>query len=162
MKILRQFAVAVFLLTISCMTQAMNLKLQFPPTPEFAKSHAEIAVSSVQRVEEITLDYSPESLAIIDKIIQQFRKDGLTPDEIAETIFTFGCYAGEVFVRNKKAVWAVPADVMPPDVAQHFPFMVVKLPDGQVWSPINKAFSQLENGSEDSLLYMYQVSGAKP
>lgn len=136
----------------------MNLRLKFPPTPEFANQHADVAVSSVESVENIALDYSPYSLETIDRIIQQFRDDGLTEDDVAETVFSFGCYAGEVFVRNLNAVWADPMDCMPPEVAEHFSFMVVRLPNGRVWSPISKAFRELENGGGDSLAFMFRTS----
>ena len=139
----------------------MRLKLEFPPTPEFAHKHAEIAISAVKNVEGIDLDYSPESLKTIDGIIQKFRDDGLTEEDVAETVFTFGCYAGEVIVRNRNATWALPGDCMPAEIAEHFPFMVVRLPAGQVWSPISKAFNELENGAEDRLAFMYQASSAE-
>jgi hypothetical protein len=35
--------------------------------------------------------------------------------------------------------------------------MVVKLPDGKIWSPISKAYKEFENGAEDSLEFLYQA-----
>lgn len=153
---------AALLISLSMTAFSMNLRLKYPPTPEYAAKHAEVAVDAVKRIEGVTLDYSPASLGEIDKIIQDFHKQGLSDDKIGETVFVFGCYAGEVFVRNRKAVWANPADVMPAGIAKNFPFMVVKLPGGQVWSPITKAFGELHNGSEDSLAFLYQAAAAKP
>ncbi|UOV02039.1 hypothetical protein [Pseudoxanthomonas mexicana] len=117
-----------------------------------------MAVDAVKNVEGLVLDYSPASLKTIDRIIQSFRNDGLTEDQVAETVFSFGCYAGEVFVRNRGARWVDPTQVMPPNISQHFPFMVVQLPDRKIWSPITKAFRELENGREDSLEYLYHAS----
>jgi len=99
----------------------MKLKLQFPPEPAFAAKHAEVAVTAVKEVKGQLLDYSPESLNLIDLIIQKFRIDGLSEDQISETVFSFGCYAGEVFVRHKSAKWVNPKDVMPADIAKNFP-----------------------------------------
>ena len=138
----------------------MMLKLKYPPTPEFAAEHAEVAVAAVKDVDNVVLDYSPQSLAVIDRIIQSFRDEGSTESDVKETIFSFGCYAGEVLVRATQGRWCESKDVMPADVAKIFPFMVVQLPNGKVWNPIAKAFKQLANGSEDSLEYFYQVATA--
>lgn len=139
----------------------MNLRLQYPPTPDFAEKHAEVAISAVQDVDGVALDYSPTSLRVIDRIIQRFRQNKLKESHIAETLFSFGCYAGEVLVKNLGGAWAHPKDVMPPEAARLFPFMVVKMPDGRVWNPIGKAFKQLENGEADCFEYLYAVA-SKP
>jgi hypothetical protein len=136
----------------------MKLSLQYPPTPEFASAHAEIAITAVQKLDGLTLDFSPASLGVIDRIIQQFRNEGLTTSDIAETLFAFGCYSGDVFVCNLDAVWLEPSDALPDDVAGKFPFMVVKMPNGRVWSPITKAFSVFKNGPSESLEYLFQIS----
>jgi hypothetical protein len=136
----------------------MMLKLTYPPTPEFAAKHAEVAVVAVKDVDNVVLDYSPQSLGVIDRIIQNFRAQGSTENDVKETIFCFGCYAGEVLVRATQGSWCESKDVMSADMAKLFPFMVVQLPNGKVWSPITKAFKQLANGSEDSLEYFYQVA----
>ena len=136
----------------------MKLRLSYPPTPEFAAKHADVAVTAVKEVEGIALDYSPQSLAVIDRIIQSFRAQGSTENDVKETIFSFGCYAGEVLVRATQGRWCESKDVMSADVAEMFPFMVVQLPSDKVWNPIAKAFKQLANGSEDSLEYFFQVA----
>jgi hypothetical protein len=51
-----------------------------------------------------------------------------------------------------------PNRVLAADIARHFPFMVVQLPDGKISSPITKAFKELENGAEDSLHYLYSAT----
>jgi len=83
----------------------MELKLQFPPTPEHAAQHAELMVPAAREVSGVLLDYSPESLLAVDGIIEKFRRDGVPADRIASTLFCFGCYVGEVFVRNAGARW---------------------------------------------------------
>jgi len=32
--------------------------------------------------------------------------------------------------------------------------------NGKIWSPISKAFNGLENGTEDSLAYLYKIADA--
>src|SRR5262245_61974322 len=136
---------------------SITLKLPYPPTPEFAGKYAEMTVAVVKKEENVVLDYSPESLAVIDRIIQEFRAEGNTESDVGETVFLFGCYAGEVLVRAAQGTWRESKDVMPTDVAEAVP-LVVQLPDGKVCNPIAKAFKQLANGEEDSLEYFCQVA----
>jgi hypothetical protein len=140
----------------------MLLKLRHPPTPEFASKHADVAVAAVKQIDKVVLDYSPESLAVIDRIIQGFLRDGCKESDVRETIFCFGCYAGEVVVRSNQGRWCEAKVVLPENLLKLFPFMVVQLPNGQVLNPIAKAFKQLANGAEDSLVYFYQALTAEP
>jgi len=139
-----------------------DLNLRYPPTPEYAAKHAETALVSVKNIDKAALDYSPQSLQVIDRIIQRFHRAGHTEQEMAETIFCFGCYAGEVLVRATQGRWRESKDVIPEKLLQFYPFMVVQLLNGKVWSPIAKAFKQLATGDEDSLEYFYQVATADP
>jgi hypothetical protein len=83
----------------------VKLNLQYPPTPENAPALAAIVVKAARDISNVDLDYSAESLSHVDEIIEGFRQQGLTLEQIAETIFSFGCYVGEVFVRNAGATW---------------------------------------------------------
>jgi hypothetical protein len=53
----------------------MNLKLRFPPSPEHAKQHAELVVEIAREVSQAHLDFSPASLAEVDRIVEGFRAD---------------------------------------------------------------------------------------
>ena len=137
----------------------MNLRLQHPPTPEHAAKHADRAVNAAWQVDKIKLDYSAESLARVDEIMCRFHADRLGPEQIGSTVFSFGCYVGEILVRHHAGVWKVPADTTLPDhLKEDNNMMVVELPDGVVWNPIGKAFKMLENGETDSLSYFYFVA----
>src|SRR5262245_24379830 len=128
----------------------MNLRLQYPPTPENAARHAQVAVDAAWNVERIKLDYSPESLTDIDRIIGRFHADRLQSEQILTLVFCFGCYFGEVFVRHHEAVWKMPADTsLPDELKRGNNMMVVEFPNGNLWNPIGKAFKLLENGHED-------------
>jgi hypothetical protein len=94
----------------------------------------------------------------MDRIIDGMRDEGITAERMPEMIFSFGCYAGEVFVRHAGGVWVKPEEVIPPHLLANFPFMLVKMPDGRAWSPISKALARLENGPEDSLAYLFAVA----
>jgi len=139
-----------------------RLNLGYPPTPKYAAKHAEIAVALAKNLDQVLLDYSPQSLRTIDRIIRRFYRDGRTEDQMAETIFCFGCYAGEVLARATQGRWREAGDVVPEKLLQFYPFMVIELPNGTVWSPIAKAFKQLANGSEDSLEYLFRAATADP
>ena len=140
----------------------MELRLQYPPTPEFAAKHAELAVAAALNVEQITLDYSPKSLADVDGIVGRFHQEGLRANQIGETVFSFGCYVGEVLVRNHKGVWKLAAATKwPKTLKESLDMIVVELPNGSVWNPIGKAFKLLENGEGDSVEYFYHVAVKK-
>jgi len=133
----------------------MKLNLRFPPTPEYAEQHAEIMVQAAKEISGAELDFSPASLNAVDEIIEQMRQDGDTVEQIAETLFGFGCYVGEVFVRNKDAKWRLTEETPMKDFAG-VP-MVVELGPEQICNPIGKVFKRLENGKVDNLPYFYYV-----
>lgn len=74
------------------------LRLPAPPRAEHAAELAQWAVDAARSVSGVELDYSPGSLSLVDGILEEFREPG--SDAVAETIFVFGCYVGEVLVRN--------------------------------------------------------------
>src|SRR5436190_21792670 len=86
----------------------MNLHLQFPPTPENAAAHAQLAVDAARNVDRVELDYSPQSLAEVDRILSKFHAQKLQVDQVGETVFSFGCYVGEVLVRQLGGSWQMP------------------------------------------------------
>lgn len=141
----------------------MNLRLQFPPTPENAAAHAQLAVDAARNVDHVELDYSPQSLAEVDRILGRFHEEKLRADEIGETVFSFGCYVGEVLVRHLGGTWKIPEQSFWSRLGLGSPsnMMVVEMPNGIVWNPIGKAFKLLENGTEDTVSYLYDVAASK-
>lgn len=132
----------------------MLLRLKYPPEPaNAARFAADIALSAAQ-VSGVELDYTPHSLSLVDEIIEGFRSDGVTSDQVAETLFGFGCYAGEVLIRHADGIWRHAtrreADLF------GFP-MGVELPTRRVCNPIGKAFKRLEDGPADSIQHFYHV-----
>ena len=137
----------------------MKLRLQYPPTPENASKHAQIAVDAALDVERIKLDYSPESLANVDRIVGRFHADSIQSDQIRMLVFCFGCYVGEIFVRHHGGVWKMPVDSNLPDfLKDQNNMMFVELPNGTSWNPIGKTFKLLEDGGGDSVAYFYHVA----
>ncbi len=137
----------------------MNLRLQYPPTPENAAALAQLAVDAARNVDHVELDYSPQSLAEVDRIVGRFHTQGMRANQIGETIFSFGCYVGEVLVRHNRGVWKLPQQ----SIWSRLGFgetnmMVVEMPSGNIWNPIGKTFKLLENGQADSVSYLYDLA----
>ena len=136
----------------------LTLHLKYETTPENASRFAADIVTSAREISEVALDYSPDSLATIDEIIESFRAEGLTARQIGETLFGFGCYVGEVFVRNASGKWRA-TEGTPMQGSAGGPF-VIELRVGSDVSfvnPLDKVFKRLQNGPEDDLPYFYRV-----
>lgn len=133
----------------------MQLRLKYPPTVENAAKFAADIVASAAEISGVELDYSVASLEAVDEIVEGLRQDGCTSDQIAETLFGFGCYVGEVFVRHASGCWRNAAHTA---IAQQVRFpLVIELDGARVCNPIGKTFKRLDNGETDSLAYFYRV-----
>lgn len=133
----------------------MELQLEYPPTPEGAADHAKMAVEAARNISQLDLDYTPQSLAKVDQIIEGLRTDGAGPEQVGESLFAFGCYVGEVFVRNANGKWRL-AEETPMKEISGFP-IVVEVANGKFCNPIGKVFKRLLDGNVDDLEFFYQV-----
>jgi hypothetical protein len=132
----------------------VQLRLKYEPTPENAGRFAADVVASAASVSGVKLDFTPESLDLVDGIFDDFRADGVTGKQIAETLFGFGCYVGEVLTRHAGGHWRAVGEA---ELTVGGWPLVVELGTGRWCNPIGKAFKRLENGPEDSLRYFYTV-----
>lgn len=130
-------------------------RLNYPPEPENGPRFANDIVEDLAGIPEVNLDYSVASLADVDFVLETLRDRGCSVDSIFPTLFCFGCYVGEVFVRNAAAAWCRTDDTSMAGMAG-FP-MVVRLGNGRTCNPIGKTFKRLKNGDIDSLAYFYHV-----
>jgi hypothetical protein len=137
----------------------MRLRLKYEPTVENARRFAADIVASAKKVSGIDLDYSVASLEAVDGILENFRRQRVKSDQIAETLFGFGCYVGEVFVRQATAAWRLAVETGTPGVFG-FP-LVIQTGSASYCNPIAKVFKRVDNGVEGSLPYFFQVF-AKP
>jgi hypothetical protein len=130
------------------------------PSPTNAREYAELAVNVTRNAASIELDFSPASLQHVDSLISGFRADGHTAESMNETICLFGCYAGEVIIRNHGGQWKLAGDTA---FRNHAPadMLVLETPNKAVWNPLGKAFKLLKNGMEDSLAFFYGVATTK-
>jgi hypothetical protein len=131
----------------------MELQLEHPPTPEGAPLHAQMAVDAARNISQLDLDYTPQSLAKVDQIIDGLRHDGASPQQVGESLFAFGCYVGEVFVRHANGQWRLAAETAMKDISG-FP-LVVELAPAKFCNPIGKVFKRLMDGNVDNLEYFY-------
>jgi hypothetical protein len=138
----------------------MELRLKYPATPEAAPLHARECVSAVKNVDGVELDYSVESLVTLDGILEGLREDGTRSRQVGETLFSFGCYVGEVFVRHAGGRWRSPRGT-PMAGASGFP-LIIELPGGSFCNPIGKVFKRLDEGREHDLAYFYRAFTAPP
>ena len=133
----------------------MEIQLQYPATPEYAAQHAELIVEPAKNISNVELDFSPGSLAYLDEIIEGFQNEGIAAEEIAATLFCFGCYVGEVILRNHGGIWMDAKDT-PMNEFALFP-IVLQIGKHSFCNPIGKVFKRFETGEEDSLVQFYEI-----
>lgn len=108
----------------------------------------------------LPLDYSVNSLRVVDFIVDGLRKGSPDRDSVQPVLFGLGVYAGEVLVRRAGAEW-VELDA---DQRELFgqPFGV-RMPDGRVWNPLGKVVKRFEAGERESIRMLYlQLHGRAP
>jgi hypothetical protein len=132
----------------------MKVKLPKPPIPENAPGYSNTAVSAAKNIDNLDLDYSVKSLDIVDGILDRFHKEGVPVEKIGATLFAFGCYVGEVFIRNFGGQWKKEDETGMKGFAGFF--IVVQLPNGMTVNPIGKVFNIVMEGVP-GLPYFYRV-----
>jgi len=90
MIFLRHFFFLTFLFLATTASQANELSLDLMPSK--ATALAEVTVNVVAQMNGKKLDYSPESLKIIDQLVLGFRKEGNSVESMNKTLIIFGCY----------------------------------------------------------------------
>ena len=142
----------------------MELQLEYPPTPEGAPLHAQMAVEAARNISQIDLDFTPQSLPWVDQIIDGLRQDGVSPEQVGESLFAFGCYVGEVFVRNANGMWRLAEETALKEISV-FPLVMEVGPD-RFCNPIGKVFKRLLDGDVDNLECFYRafadIDGTSP
>lgn len=124
------------------------MNLPHEPKPENLPLLAELVVKNMREQHGVALDYSQESLKEIDKALASMHFEGVAPQAVADMVFCFGCYVGEVMRRKYGGEWIEPRTDIPLG-----PFPLLQFPDGSPCAPIGKAFKGLRNGPGDSVHY---------
>ncbi len=141
------------------MEEQFHLRLKFPPTPTHAPQLADSIAEAARDISGVNLDYSRDSLPLVQQVLDGMRADELPLSAIAETLFCFGCYVGEVIRRNTGATW-VAATGTPLEQYCSWPLIIAFAPD-DVCNPIGKVFKYYEFGSGEDLSYFYRVFASK-
>jgi hypothetical protein len=153
MQFLKKLLVAVGIAGVSTSAMSGN------DIASKASMAAQQAVETAKKVDGTVLDYSPNSLKSIDKIVLNLRRDGLKPEEIPGILFILGAYVGEVIVRHiPGAQWSEP-----PKEAQAGGLTVIGVTtkDGIFWNPVGKVHKLLMNGEVDSVSFFFEAVSAK-
>ncbi|MGW0289689.1 hypothetical protein [Streptomyces tuirus] len=85
-------------------------------------------VATMREGARLHLDYSPQSLWSVDRMIEGIRREGAPDAAVRETLRGFGAYAGEVMARQSGAEWWATG-------GDHW----IRSPDGRLWDPIEEA-----------------------
>ena len=137
----------------------MKITLPKPPIPENASGYANTAVNAVKNLDKLDLDYSVQSLEIVDGILNRFHKEGVSVEKIGAILFAFGCYVGEVFIRNCGGKWRKEEETSMKGFAGFF--IVVELPNDKICNPVGKVFKIVTEGERGALPYFYHVFTTK-
>lgn len=128
--------------------------LRMPLAPENARLVAAVGALFVEECGGVEVDYGVSSLRRIDAVIDLLR-GGYTFLEAQPALAALGCYVGEVFVRNARAVWRYAGDLgMLPAVTSP---AVLAMPDGRGCDPVGKVYRRFQKGATDDLTHFYHV-----
>lgn len=135
----------------------MELNLHYKPSVKTVSRFAEDTVNDAREISKVELDYTEESLDDVDAIVQGFIEEGLDVDYIKETLFSFGCYLGEVIARTTGGKWI---ELEPGDeVLDKFGWpLIVQFPNGTRSNPIGKLFKRFEYGESNNLRHYFRLS----
>jgi hypothetical protein len=130
----------------------VELALPYPPAPEYMAGHAADIVAMALEVDGVDLDFTVRSLDDVDRVLGRFHDAGDDPERMAETLFRFGAYIGEVIVYRASGSW-----VTLPDDHPMGGWPVVALPSGDLVNPVGRAFKRVRNGPPDSITHFYKA-----
>ena len=130
---------------------------RLPATTTGPRLAADI-VAVVREGSGIRLDYSPDSLAVVDRMLGGIRRERPPREAVDPALRGFGAYAAEVLVRNAGATWVAFDEEQRDRFGQPFG---VRTPDGRLWNPLGKAVRRYDNGPGDSLrVYYRDIAGS--
>lgn len=108
----------------------------------------------VQKKFGFALPYSPESLLVVDAIVDKIKETGATEQQASGLLAGLGCYVGEVLVKHARGSWRSTAE-MGMTRSCRFP-VVVALPGVTGCDAIGKVFERFSDGSKESLAALYE------
>lgn len=142
---------------------AVPYDLPYEATPENAMQLAQHAADVCTNEYEISLDFTPSSVAQVDQLLTTLHAQNKAADPSSQTLaFCLGVYVGVLLVRHHSGTWHAPSE--DPIFAKASPYMIVQLLSIQVTgdqqqmilNPIGKALKQLEMGAPNSIQTFYR------
>jgi hypothetical protein len=127
--------------------------------PRTAPQIADAAVAFVERKFGFRLPYTPESLIVVEAIVDKVRETGAAEHEAFGVLSGLGCYVGEVLVRHARASWRS-ATEMKMSTSCRFS-AVLALPGPAGCDPIGCVFQRFGSGTT-SLARLYEAAVAAP
>ncbi|MER7930276.1 hypothetical protein ABTY96_45430 [Streptomyces sp. NPDC096057] len=134
----------------------MQVHLNPPLEPGNASRHAAAIVATAADISGAELDYSPESILLVEDIVDGFRAEGVTGEDMAESLIAFGCYVGEILTRHAGGAWRHALTAQVTDLPLP---LVVELPDSRECHPIDWVFRRLRSGTDVSIRDLCLAAG---
>jgi len=110
-------------------------------------------VAFVHKKFGFVLPYTPESLILVDAVVEKIKETGATEQQASGLLSGLGCYVGEVFVRHANASWRWTAE-MGMTKSCRFP-IVLALPGVVGCDPIGRVFECFGVGAAKSVALLY-------
>ena len=151
-KVVRPYLL-VALFALACLRPTQLLAAESSLTAEAMAECAGVAITLAKKADNVTLDYSTRSLECVDQTVNYLRTLQIPKANRDTVVGAFGCYVGEVFVRNLSGVWYFPSVEERAILVED---AVVKLPKGIISNPIGKVRKLMHNGLEDSVALWYR------
>ena len=125
-------------------------------SPHTAAQVAEGSVDFVHKKFGIALPYTPESLIVVDAIVDKIKATGASEQQASGLLGGLGCYVGEVFVRHAKASWRWTAEMRMTESCR-FP-VVLALPGVTGCDVIGRVFQRFGGGAAESVALLYETA----
>jgi len=126
-------------------------------SPDTATELAAESVAFVSKKFGFVLPYTPESLIVVDGIIDKIKATGATEQQASGLLCGLGCYAGEVFVRHAKASWRWAAEMgMSKSCRSPVVLALPGLTGLSGCDAIGKVFQRFSHGPADGLTLLYE------
>ena len=125
-----------------------------------AEGLARESVAFIQEKFGFLLPYTPESLLLVDAIVDKIKATQATEEQAASILLRLGCYAGEVFVRHARGSWRPTAEMGSGPALSAFP-LVVALPGLIGCDVIGEVHRRFREGGEASLAALYEGQQAR-
>ena len=133
----------------------MKNPFPFELLPIHAKFLAISISDHVNKTFPLEMDYSAESLTLIDGFIDQIRSNEYPEDQVAKTLYCLGAYVGEVINKTLGGRWINRIDYQ--DSPMKNRALIVGMPNGAKGDPIGKVLNYYEDECAENITSFYEV-----